>query len=586
LADRTRELLAELVKLRSAWETCIVEVRTGDLTTTLFVNFGEIAAVKASKPGEPIGRIMLRKRLISREHYIEVLERLGDVANTGERVAFGELAVGLGYAKAADVSGCLTEQVRALAMRVFQDAAPEWQVLPMPADRDPSRDLTMRVESVFLEAVRMLDLPRKGALGLDDARPKALRPAWDPQEIDVRFELTDEEAEFVRVALAGDKTVAQVLSAGAPAGVDPASVLTALLASGAAESRELVAAEQHSKPEPRKGPPPLPAWATVDEAKAKGAAETAARASKRSLAPPSMTASPLEQLLRAEQVFERGRDAYGKGDLKAALAEFESALALNGASQECRLFARWTQHKASGEKLTATVRDELERLAREALRENSQVAIAHYVLSVIHEAWGRTEEARAALARARDLDRDLFGAAPSPVTPATAAMPVPAPAPPAIAAKPPAAPLPAAPAAPAKKSGSGTLIVSLALLVIIVIGGVVIFRQQTQATVAPVPTAPPPPAPSASPTDAGADAAPARATPAASAKAPPTDKNHGVVQLPKGSAVHRIFVDGKTYSANASDQLVVLCGHREIRIGSAGTARPIEVPCGGEIDLH
>jgi tetratricopeptide (TPR) repeat protein len=440
----------------------------------------------------------------------------------------------------------------------------------------------MRVESVFLEAIRMLDLPRKGALGLDEARPRALRPSWDLQEVDVRFELTEDEAQFVRVALAGDKTVAQLLSAGAPAGVDPAAVLTALIASGAVESRELVAAEQHRKPEPRKGPPPLPAWANVDEAKAKGAAETAVRA-KRSLAPPAESASPLEQLLRAEQVFERGREAYARGDLKAALAEFESALALNGGSLEYRLFARWTQQKSSGAKLTAEVRDELERMAREALRENSQIAVAHYVLSVIHEAWGRTEEARASLARARDLDRDLFGTAPSPATPATAAMPAPAPVQAQVQA-----PKPMPPATPAKKSGSMAVVVSLAVALLVVIGGVVFFRQQGQTGVTPAPSASAPPAPSATaPFDAGADAAsPPRAPGAGSAKAPPADKAHGVVHLPKGSAVHRIFVDGKTYTASANDQLVVACGHHDIRIGSQGTTRPVDVPCGGEVDLH
>jgi hypothetical protein len=372
-----------------------------------------------------------------------------------------------------------------------------------------------------------------------------------------------------------------------PAGVDPASVLTALIASSAVESRELVAAEQHRKPEPRKGPPPLPAWATVDEAKAKGAAETATRA-KRSLAPPAENASPLEQLLRAEQVFERGREAYAKGDLKAALAEFESALALNGGSLEYRLFARWTKQKSSGAKLTADVRDELERMAREALRENSQVAVAHYVLSVIHEAWGRTEEARAALALARDLDRDLFGTVPSPTTPATAAMPAPAPVPAPVAAQV-QAPGPMPPATPAKKSSSMTIVVSLAVAVVVVIGGVVFFRQQGQAGVTPASTASAPPTPSAAPPDAGTDAAPpsrGRAPDAGSVKAPPTDKAHGVVQLPKGSAVHRIFVDGKTYTASATDQLVVTCGHHEIKIGSQGTARPVDVPCGGAVELH
>jgi len=74
LADRTRELLAELVKLRSAWESRIVEVRTGDLTTTLFVNFGEIAAVKASKPGLILADIQLADGSSGLEAVNQILE--------------------------------------------------------------------------------------------------------------------------------------------------------------------------------------------------------------------------------------------------------------------------------------------------------------------------------------------------------------------------------------------------------------------------------------------------------------------------------------------------------------------------------
>jgi tetratricopeptide (TPR) repeat protein len=580
LADRTKELLTELVKLRTAWESRVVEVKAGDLTTTLFLNFGEIAAVKASRPGEPIGRILVRKGLITREHYLEVLERLGEVLNTGARVAFGEVAVGLGYAKAADVSACLAEQVRALAMRIFQAEDPEWTVLPLPADRDPSRDLTMRVEAVFLDAIRLLDDTRKGTLGLDAARPLALRPSWELQEIDVRLELTAEEAEFVHTAVAGDKTVDELLRADVAASVDRAAVLTALVASGAAESRKPVAAEQRDKPERRKEPPALPAWAAVDATKAKDAAETAARV-RRSLSPPKPTSSPLEQMLRAEQMFERGREIFCRGDVKGAQAEFERALQLNPTSVEYQLFSKWSQHRLSGAALAPPARSELENLARGALRENPRLAIAHVVLSLVHEASGLRDEARTDLSRARDLDRELFDSVQR-LVPATAP----------TAAR-------AQVAAPAQKVSKPraqgmpmSLVLGALLLVLgLVVVGVVVFRNHGTASAPPVSTAPPPQV--AQPSDAGAVTATIRDASAeggsrsdAGASAPrPVDPAHGVVHLPKSAESHRVFVDGRTY-ATEGDNLIVLCGHHEIRIGSQGTPHPIDVPCGGEVDFH
>ena len=80
---------------------------TGDLTTTLVVADGVLVSAASSKPGEPIGRILRRKRRISPEHYVEVLERISDVASIGERVRFGEVAVGLGYARSGVAVTCV-----------------------------------------------------------------------------------------------------------------------------------------------------------------------------------------------------------------------------------------------------------------------------------------------------------------------------------------------------------------------------------------------------------------------------------------------------------------------------------------------
>jgi hypothetical protein len=59
----------------------------------------------------------------------------------------------------------------------------------------------------------------------------------------------------------------------------------------------------------------------------------------------------------------------------------------------------------------------------------------------------------------------------------------------------------------------------------------------------------------------------------------------GRVKLPRSALGHRIFVDGRL-AASDVEALVLPCGHHDIRVGSAGATRSIDVPCGEEIDLR
>jgi hypothetical protein len=58
-------------------------------------------------------------------------------------------------------------------------------------------------------------------------------------------------------------------------------------------------------------------------------------------------------------------------------------------------------------------------------------------------------------------------------------------------------------------------------------------------------------------------------------------KTEGVIVLPPDAADHRVFVDGRVVAVKNS-RAVVPCGTREIRIGSRGTPRTLNVACGGE----
>ena len=92
----------------------------------------------------------------------------------------------------------------------------------------------------------------------------------------------------------------------------------------------------------------------------------------------------------------------------------------------------------------------------------------------------------------------------------------------------------------------------------------------TTATIAPAP-----PAGSASPP---APAPIARSSPRQ------TGATDGTIVTPAKLGGHRVFVDGR-YAGDSPGQIQVHCGPHTVKIGSGGTARAVDVPCGGEISV-
>lgn len=60
----------------------------------------------------------------------------------------------------------------------------------------------------------------------------------------------------------------------------------------------------------------------------------------------------------------------------------------------------------------------------------------------------------------------------------------------------------------------------------------------------------------------------------------------GTVLLPPRASGHRIFVDGHRFKVDGIEPLHLRCGPHVVQIGSAGTADPIQLPCGGEVQLE
>jgi hypothetical protein len=63
-----------------------------------------------------------------------------------------------------------------------------------------------------------------------------------------------------------------------------------------------------------------------------------------------------------------------------------------------------------------------------------------------------------------------------------------------------------------------------------------------------------------------------------------TNATDGVIVLPASAAGHRVFVDGRLVEVKNS-RASVPCGSHEVRIGSSGMGRKLDIECGGETVL-
>jgi hypothetical protein len=63
-----------------------------------------------------------------------------------------------------------------------------------------------------------------------------------------------------------------------------------------------------------------------------------------------------------------------------------------------------------------------------------------------------------------------------------------------------------------------------------------------------------------------------------------TNTTDGVIVLPASAAGHRVFVDGRLVEVKNS-RASVPCGSHEVRIGSSGAVRKLDIVCGGETAL-
>ena len=334
---------------------------------------------------------------------------------------------------------------------------------------------------------------------------------------------------------------------------------------------------------------PRPAPETRDEGRAAGAGTHAAR-------------------MAAEQAFQKGMALLRETKTAAAAIELRRASELQPESLEYLLYATWAKARSYREIPSESEQRALLEIAQRAKRRDPLFAFGSYVIGQLSMWAGDDANAKKWFYEALRIDptseagkqvRILARRGPGPAIPPGAEEPadLPKPAEPApdSLAEPSAHAI--AGSQPSRAPASRGANRRLAGAALLATGALVILAvaRRSPPSAGPAPGAARQPALSvdaAPPADA--DHGDSSVLPGEPAKKPTEaarekdsdEARWGTVLLPSRASGHRIFVDGHRFKTDGSESLRLRCGPHVVQIGSSGTPEPIELPCGGEVQLQ
>ena len=105
-------LIRKLVELAKSQETGILEVRSENARTRLYLADGVIVLADEGAVAETLGRILTREKILAEADYEHVLEAMAQNSENGESSRFGEIVVKLGFLTQAQVDAALAAQVQ------------------------------------------------------------------------------------------------------------------------------------------------------------------------------------------------------------------------------------------------------------------------------------------------------------------------------------------------------------------------------------------------------------------------------------------------------------------------------------------
>ncbi len=614
------DLIALLLALQkdNGWGT--IDVDAGTTHTCIYVANGKPVFAEEGTLTDALGRLLVREGVLTTEQYVAILERMTERIVGSEPMRFGEVAVELGFLTVQQVHDALAAQVQQKVIRALSQPDAKFT---FRASRDWAGEVgrfTSDVEPLVLHVAATFDEDRVNALLRPDdvTVPRLSAPA---DEIATTLRLGTSETRWLS-KLDGSASTRDLLDS---TEVEASPILCALVLCGmmtlekpAVPSLVPPAPPARSRTAPRRRlirpaqKPSAPDVAPESTAESREKAAVAlkqlweSRRDKEKTAPPVTPKNPQEARLLAEGAFQHGVAHLHGGNFARAVEQLKRAVELVPDAKEYALHAQWAEYA------TQTTLDETQRrkalvelgaAASAALGELPDLGFAHYVLGQVRLFAGNEDQAKKFFRRARQLDPALVDAErqlrilelrkskdAAPPTP--------------VAATAPAEPTTkrAVEATAAAPSRARTLVLAGGLLVVVIAAAVVLWPSRPAApppaaattTQKPQPAPPPPTvvpsatpsiAPSAAPSVAPS-AAPSIAPSAAPSIAPSASQSasDGFGELSTGPAGrgHRLLVDGHSIGEGPGP-FRVRCGAHTVQIGSAGSPKRVEVPCGGTL---
>ncbi|MEB2312825.1 MAG: hypothetical protein OZ921_16500 [Sorangiineae bacterium] len=442
MSRRPSRFLEQLLTVHRYGGTGVLTVRAEQVTTYVYLLKGTPVFAEEGTLGETLGRLLVRRGALSEEQYLEILARMTDSLFSNEQLRFGEVASLLGYLTLEQINEALAMQVREKIVHCMQWEDAECEYVPNVAALSEVARYPCRVDAVVLEGLRRYyDRARVAGAWSGD---QSLRPALGdaPTVLAARYEASPEERAVLE-RLDGRSTLAEL----AELGLVAERLLTALIVTGGVtlhateeEARRacsgagrvrvpagvLARARQEppaaeSAPEVEPGQKPVPASRQVPPATRVGEpriveAPPSPQLPDRAARPPlnlprrarPSVPPPLDEQrdrLRAEQSFQSGKRNLRAGVLGTAAEELAKAAELHPSAIEYQLYATWARFRLARDPSAAQeLREQLARLALACVRQDQNLAFAHYVFARVRLLEGDERSALKSFRIAHKLD--------------------------------------------------------------------------------------------------------------------------------------------------------------------------------------
>lgn len=411
-----------LLLLNRYRRTGVMEVKAHSVCTFVYLQQGVPVFAEEGGLQETFGRVLLSQGLLDQEQYARVIQRMTDEVVGSEPMRFGEVAVALGFVNLEQINHALAEQVRQRVLHCFQWSEVECDFKPIVEALEEVAHYPLDVAPLVLEGVKKFyDHERVGAV-LAPFRSTYPTVHGEASTLGGRFKMKPTEVQFLK-GLDGRMTLDRHL---ATASLDPlhgSQLLATLILSDAidlATDRQVNSMEMRAANvervavrskllSPNRSPPEEPAPLPVVDVAPRAEPPQRPGPSRRPSIPPSVKIKRAR--LQAEAKFQRGKRALEQNHLGRAVEHLRAASELYPQAIEYELYARWAQLLVT--KVPSQeheLREILTRLYRDALKQDTEMAFAHYVRAHLDLAAGDEEKARRAFRRAHRLDPGMLDA--------------------------------------------------------------------------------------------------------------------------------------------------------------------------------